>query len=166
MAQKYLDESGLAYFWQKVKAYGNSHWGGSASGTSVPTADTVAEFDSTAHMNSTDMTSQEVSDFVDSLDVSGISLSDLLTVVHTQVSVSGTLTAHTGGGVTVNVAVPSGYKILTHLSAWNTGSIGVVASFDAYASTSATVNLYQNNTTNGTASRGVVHLTTLCIKDL
>lgn len=31
MAQKYLDESGLAYFWQKVKAYGNAHWGGSAS---------------------------------------------------------------------------------------------------------------------------------------
>ncbi len=39
------------------------------SGTSIPTADEVAEFDSTAHMNSEDMTSQEVSDFVDSLDV-------------------------------------------------------------------------------------------------
>lgn len=42
--------------------------GGGGSGTSVPTADTVAEFDSTAHMNSTDMTSQEVDDFVDALD--------------------------------------------------------------------------------------------------
>lgn len=28
MAQKYLDETGLAYFWQKIKAYGNTHWGG------------------------------------------------------------------------------------------------------------------------------------------
>ena len=72
MAQKYLDESGLAYFWQKVKAYGNSHWSGSASGTSVPTADTIAEFDSTAHMNSTDMTATEVSDFVDSLAPHGV----------------------------------------------------------------------------------------------
>ena len=35
--------------------------------TSTPTANEVAEFDSNAYMNSTDMTSQEVSDFVDGL---------------------------------------------------------------------------------------------------
>ena len=50
---------------------------GGGSGTSVPTADTVAEFDSTAHMNSTDMTSQEVDDFVDGLDGSRAGLIDI-----------------------------------------------------------------------------------------
>lgn len=40
-------------------------------GTSVPTADEVAEFDASAKMNSTDMSSQDVSDFVDGLNVSG-----------------------------------------------------------------------------------------------
>ena len=38
-----------------------------SSGTSVPTVNKIAQFDSTAHMNSTDMTSQEVSDFVGNL---------------------------------------------------------------------------------------------------
>ena len=51
---------------------------GGGSGTSVPTADTIAEFDSTAHMNSTDMTSTEVDDFVDALDAQGESLDDFL----------------------------------------------------------------------------------------
>lgn len=39
--------------------------------TDVPTADMISEFDSDAHMNSTDMTTQDVSDFVDGLNVSG-----------------------------------------------------------------------------------------------
>ena len=43
--------------------------GGGGSGASVPTANTLAEFDSTAHMNSTDMTASEVSDFVDALNI-------------------------------------------------------------------------------------------------
>lgn len=41
------------------------------SGTSVPTANETAEFDSSAKMNSTNMTSSEVTDFVESLDISG-----------------------------------------------------------------------------------------------
>lgn len=49
---------------------------GGGSGTAVPTADTLAKFDSTAHMNSTDMTTTEVSDFVDELDAQGSSLAD------------------------------------------------------------------------------------------
>lgn len=28
MATKYLDSTGLAYFWSKIKAYGDTHWGG------------------------------------------------------------------------------------------------------------------------------------------
>lgn len=42
-----------------------------SSGTSVPTANETAEFDSSAKMNSTNMTSSEVTDFVESLDISG-----------------------------------------------------------------------------------------------
>ena len=46
----------------------------SADGTSVPTADKVSEFDSDAHMNSTDMTTgsgSELEDFIDGLNVGG-----------------------------------------------------------------------------------------------
>lgn len=51
--------------------------GGDVTSSSVPTANTISEFDSTAHMNSTDMTAQEVQDFVDSLDVHGESIEEL-----------------------------------------------------------------------------------------
>lgn len=50
----------------------------SVSGTSIPTADTVAEFDSTAHMNSTDMTTAEVTSFVNSLDLTGSKAADYI----------------------------------------------------------------------------------------
>ena len=50
--------------------------GSGGGGTSTPTADTTAMFDSTAHMNSTDMTAQEVTDFVDGLDGQGANLAD------------------------------------------------------------------------------------------
>lgn len=40
-------------------------------GTSTPTSDTIAKFDSSAKMNSTNMTSAEVTTFVESLDISG-----------------------------------------------------------------------------------------------
>lgn len=46
------------------------------SSTSIPTASETAKFDSSAHMNSTDMTSQEVDDFVSSLDVTGLNVVD------------------------------------------------------------------------------------------
>ena len=51
---------------------------GTAEGTSEPTADMVAEFDSNAHMNSTDMTETEVDDFVDTIEAQGENLDDLL----------------------------------------------------------------------------------------
>lgn len=38
--------------------------------TSIPTADETAAFDGSAHMNSTNMTSQQVDDFINSLDIS------------------------------------------------------------------------------------------------
>lgn len=40
--------------------------------TDTPTADTIAEFDSDAHINSADMSAQDVSDFVDGLNATGI----------------------------------------------------------------------------------------------
>ena len=70
MSKQYLDKTGLSYFWGKIKAYVDAH-GGNVDSTPVPTAGKVAEFDSHAHMNSTDMSAQEVSDFVDSLQVGG-----------------------------------------------------------------------------------------------
>lgn len=69
MAVKYLDETGLAYLWAKIKAYVDSHGG---SGTPTPTANATSAFDSSAKMNSTDMTSAQVSDFVDSLSGSSV----------------------------------------------------------------------------------------------
>ena len=50
----------------------------SGSGTSTPTADTVAEFDSSAHMKSTDMTAAEITSFVNSLNVTGIHAVDYI----------------------------------------------------------------------------------------
>lgn len=93
MADKYLDESGLSYFWTKLKAYfqeklisgtniktinsqsllgsGDIQVAPSVTSTDVPTADTISEFDSSAHMNSNDMTAQDITDFVNSLNFSG-----------------------------------------------------------------------------------------------
>ena len=45
--------------------------GGSVTSTSTPTADTIAEFDSSAHMNSADMSASDVQDFVDGLEYDG-----------------------------------------------------------------------------------------------
>lgn len=49
-----------------------------SSSSSTPTADTLAEFDSTAHMNSTDMTTAEVTSFVNSLDLTGSKAADYI----------------------------------------------------------------------------------------
>ena len=56
------------------------------SGTDVPTADTVAEFDSSAHMNSTDMTSAQVDDFVDGLNFTGSGFNLPLTSVSSKMT--------------------------------------------------------------------------------
>lgn len=47
-------------------------------GTATPTANSISKFDSDAHMNSTDMTQQEVEDFVDSLDAKGVTVADYI----------------------------------------------------------------------------------------
>ena len=48
------------------------------SSTATPTANEIAEFDSTAHMNSTDMTSAEVSSFVESLNAATLNAVDYI----------------------------------------------------------------------------------------
>lgn len=60
MSKKYLDNNGLQYFWTKIKNYIDSH----ITGTKIPTADTTAMFDTTKHMNSEDMTEQELDDYI------------------------------------------------------------------------------------------------------
>lgn len=77
MSMQYLDKTGLSYFWGKIKAYVDAH-GGNVDSTPVPTASKVAEFDTYAHMNSSDMTQQEVEDFVDSLDAKGVAVADYI----------------------------------------------------------------------------------------
>ena len=49
----------------------------SASGTPIPTASTVAEFDSSAHINSADMSSADITSFVNGLDGSRAGLIDI-----------------------------------------------------------------------------------------
>ena len=56
----------------------SSGGGGSASGTSTPTADTVAEFDSAAHMNSEDMTASELSEFVNNFEEQQTTMADYI----------------------------------------------------------------------------------------
>lgn len=88
---------------------------------------------------------------------------DIVTV-HTTVSPSGTLAAHTGGSVTITPTAPSGYKFLTHVATWNVGVIGLVASFDGNGKPLESAVVYQNNTTNGTVYRGTVNLLSLYYK--
>ena len=44
--------------------------------TAIPTANTVSKFDSSAHMNSSDMSSQDITSFVNALDTQGTNLVD------------------------------------------------------------------------------------------
>lgn len=63
MSKKYLDNNGLQYFWTKIKNYIDSH----ITGTKVPTADTTAMFDTAKHMNSEDMTEQELANYLEGI---------------------------------------------------------------------------------------------------
>lgn len=92
-------------------------------GTSVPTANEVAEFDSTAHMNSTDMTSGEVTSFVNSLDVHGggnvttfnmllngsVSGSLSVSVVGRIAMINGSINYGSAGTFMILAGFPSGY---------------------------------------------------------
>lgn len=49
-----------------------------SNATATPTASTISKFDSYAHINSADMSTQDVSDFVDALDGQGANLADFV----------------------------------------------------------------------------------------
>ena len=88
---KGLDYNGLVYFWGKLKdtfqeklvsgtsiktinntsllGSGDIEVAPSVTSTDIPTADTIAEFDSNAHMNSSDKTTQEIESFLTSLGI-------------------------------------------------------------------------------------------------
>ena len=53
---------------------GNS--GGPIDSTSIPTADKIAEFDSEARMNSTDMTNAEIDTYINELEMGEASIID------------------------------------------------------------------------------------------
>lgn len=102
-----------------------------AGGTPIPTADTVAEFDSDAHINSEDMSAQDIEDFVDALNVSGgdatLSSSGLS-------AVSNRVSIQSGGQFKLGKwrFVQLNLKLLTNLSANNYW--GVLQGFDAAVS--------------------------------
>ena len=67
--------------WQSLLGSGDLPVAPPVTSTDVPTADTISEFDSDAHMNSTDMTTgsgSELEDFIDGLGVSGGGLLDII----------------------------------------------------------------------------------------
>lgn len=92
--------------------------GVTGSGTSIPTADEVAEFDSSAKMNSTDMTSAQVDDFVDGLNISGGG--ELIKIV-TFTATFPIKNANTYWDLTFTGTAPTGYKPLGIISI-NTGT--------------------------------------------
>ena len=55
---------------------GSGGGGGSVDSTDIPTAGKVSEFDSNAHINSEDMSAEDISDFVDGIDGQGANLAD------------------------------------------------------------------------------------------
>lgn len=78
----------------------------------TPTVDTIAEFDSSAHMNSTDMSSADVTSFVNSLNVNGgnpIVIKDysVTTATNSSVSPFGAYLSYTF------VDPPTGYSVLS-----------------------------------------------------
>ena len=105
--------------------------GGGGSGTAVPTANTLAEFDSTAHMNSTDMTSGEVSTFVNGLNPQGSNVIDI-----TPSSISNFITASSGFTITTLEVyqygqIIQGFFRVARSTSWNAGAslnIGTIAS--------------------------------------
>lgn len=84
-------------------------------------------------------------------------------IVRTAKNPGGTIGAHGGAAESLTPTAPDGYKFLTHIAVWNTGVIGIVASFDGLG-IYETVNVYQNNTTNGSLGRGAINLLTAYYK--
>ena len=87
-----------------------------------------------------------------------------LKLVYTSFTPSGTIAAHSGASATLTPTAPSGYTFLAHLDVWNTGVVGVTVAFDTNQIPIESINVHQNNTTNGTTNRGKINLLSLYYK--
>lgn len=166
MSTKYLDSTGLVHFWGKLKERfqdklvsgtniktinGQSLLGSGdlpvappVTSTDVPTADTIAEFDSDAHMNSTDMSDSEVSDFVDGLNVSG---GALLKTSKITVSINKT----SGSSVSITAPSVSGYSFVCWIGCATSGWVG-----STYIQNMSAISTNIGNPTQGQSGTGNV----------
>lgn len=135
--------------------------------SATPMANYVAEFDSTAHMNSTDMTETEVDEFVDGLEYS-IQTNKPCVVA---VSFEQTLTSKTTGGKTASavIDVPDGYEVVPNcrpLSPFISGAPTVIITDRGYVTmngTTASFSYYLYNPNNVTSNL-VILASILCRK--
>lgn len=123
--------------------------GGGNNGTSIPTIDEAAEFDANAKMNSTDMTSQEVDDFVDGLNVSGGGLN----IITRSYSVSAKSATYYEETVSIGV---SGYTPIS--VGWSANQINTNI-YALYFVDSSTLFVGRSLTTGGQLSSNTVEFT-------
>lgn len=67
---------GKIYYKNQEYTGSNGGGGGDVPSSAIPTANTISKFDNSAKMNSTDMTSTEITNLVNSLDTQGANLAD------------------------------------------------------------------------------------------
>lgn len=129
---------------RKTTSTGTPAWGKVttsmlSSASATPTSNYVAQFDSTAHMNSTDMTETEVDDFVDSLDGQGSGL-EIVRQTFTK-----TLSTSTWYGATTVDITKSGYKPISVIASVN--QVRYHCQVSAFTDTSVTVNVADYSST-------------------
>lgn len=120
--------------------------GGSVDSASVPTSGKVAEFNNASRMNSTNMTQTEMEDFVDSLNVSGVSLKGLIKYERHELVSSTTLAAHASTSKDVPFTAPDGYVLLGVVSAQTNGAVAsIYPIIEEMGSTSGTITIWVRN---------------------
>lgn len=147
--------------------YENHSIGGSGSGgpvdsTDIPTATKIAEFDDDAHINSTDMTTQEVDDFIDELDNLTIVYDDSIVIESFQIS-SITISAngtYTNTSIDVSSHVPSGYKLVDVECRATGGNEVYCYQVGKYGDTTAVLQLRNNTSSSVTVTP---MLKTICV---
>lgn len=107
--------------------------GGPVDSTDEPTATKIAEFDSNAHMNSTDMTTQALETYVDSLDIQGSVFVDA-----TDVPIAGEIAKFdsTANMSSTDMTTGSGGEVEAFVNGLNVSNSMSVFPVRVYASTS------------------------------
>ena len=147
---------------------------GSVDSSSEPTEDTVAEFDSSAHMNSTDMTTgadSELEDFIDGLNVSGGSnfveaVEDCFVVREFSSSSGASYGAFVSGNKSVSITSPTGYTPFMVVGTRTNGDVWLSYP-SAYILNSETtsVTVWIRNCGNASASITSVTVAVLFVKE-